>query len=89
MATNHNTNAERRRHIATALQESISAGDLDRAVDTVGVAHLTGQAVITVQQQRGRGEGPPFFRIGRSVRYRLGDVLAYRDANTVGKKVAK
>ena len=30
-----------------------------------------------------RGDGPPMVRIGRSVRYRYGDVLAWIEANRV------
>ncbi len=70
---------------AASLQRSIANGELDRACDTHDVAHLYGCAEITIQQQRARGEGPRFFRVGRSVRYRLGDVLAERDAKMAGK----
>ena len=61
----------------------------EAALDSHQVGEYLGKSIVTLAQYRMRGEGPPFFRIGRSVRYRLGDVLAYRDANTVGKKVAK
>jgi predicted DNA-binding transcriptional regulator AlpA len=61
--------------------------DLERAVDTHEVARLLGLAEITIVQLRLRGEGPRFFRAGRrQVRYRFGDVLAYRDARSVGKR---
>jgi hypothetical protein len=36
-----------------------------------------GVSVRTLQAARVRGSGVPFVRIGRSVRYRLEDVLAY------------
>ncbi len=63
-----------------------NALDLERAIRVADVGRILGQAEITVHQQRARGEGPPFFRVGRSIRYRLGDVLAYRDARVVGRK---
>jgi len=64
-----------------------SPTDPELAIDTPWAARLLGLANITLHQIRARGEGPPFFRIGRTVRYRLGDVLAYRAARTVGGKL--
>lgn len=72
-------------HDATAA----ASIDLESAIDTNQTGEILGLAPITLTQRRMRGEGPAFFRVGRSVRYRLGDVLAFRDANTVGKKVSK
>ena len=60
--------------------------DRERAIDTKQVSELLGVAGITLAQMRLRGQGPRFFRVNsRTVRYRLGDVLDYRDARTVGK----
>jgi hypothetical protein len=60
--------------------------DDERAIDARAVAELLGLSVITLQQMRRRGDGPAWFRTarGRAVRYRLGDVLEYRAARTVG-----
>lgn len=59
--------------------------DHELAIDTRQTARILGLAPITLHQMRARGGGPKFFRCGtRTVRYRLGDVLAYRDARTVG-----
>ena len=61
--------------------------DLERAIDTKQMCELLGIAPITAIQWRQRGEGPRFFRAGRRhVRYRLADVLSWRDARTVGKR---
>lgn len=51
---------------------------------------ILGVSPMTLKIWRVRGEGPPFFRIGntRTVRYVRADVLAYRNAAIVGKKVA-
>ena len=54
------------------------------AISTRQAAGIIGRAEITLHQMRARGEGPRWWKIGRSVRYRLADVLAYRDARTVG-----
>jgi hypothetical protein len=37
----------------------------------------------TLAQQRYRGIGLPYIRVGRAVRYRWADVQAYLDARTV------
>lgn len=41
------------------------------------VQQLTSLAASTLEQYRLRGGGPPFVRIGRSVRYRLSDVVRF------------
>ena len=60
--------------------------DLETAIDSRETARILGLSPVTLQQLRARGDGPPFFRIGRTVRFRLGDVLAWRDERTVGRK---
>jgi hypothetical protein len=44
------------------------------------LAKRWGVSVRTLQAARVKGSGVPFVRIGRSVRYRLEDVLAYERA---------
>lgn len=48
-----------------------------RAVDEKVVEAITGRAVGSLRNDRSAGVGIPFFRIGRSCRYRLSDVLQY------------
>jgi hypothetical protein len=50
-------------------------------------AHL-GCSRVTLQQHRSRGEGIPFLKIGRAVRYSLRDVRTYIAANTRGRRPA-
>jgi hypothetical protein len=59
--------------------------ELERALTAREAGSILGLHEITMQQKRARGEGPPWFRCGRAIRYRLGDVLAFRDARMVGK----
>jgi predicted DNA-binding transcriptional regulator AlpA len=59
--------------------------DRERALDVSQVVALTGHAAITLAQWRAHGKGPAWFRCGRSIRYRLGDVLDWRNARTIGK----
>jgi hypothetical protein len=44
------------------------------------LAERWGVSIRTLQATRVKGGGVPFVRIGRSVRYRLEDVLAYEQA---------
>jgi predicted DNA-binding transcriptional regulator AlpA len=43
-----------------------------------GVADLLCQSVRTVQKWRVTGQGPSFYKFGRSVRYLTSEVLAWR-----------
>lgn len=38
----------------------------------------------TIERRRARGDGPPFVKIGRLVRYRLEDIEAYERQQTRG-----
>jgi predicted DNA-binding transcriptional regulator AlpA len=60
----------------------------ETAIAESQAAEIVGYATITLTQRRLRGDAPPHFKIGRSVRYRLGDVLAWRDARMVGRQTA-
>ncbi len=46
--------------------------DPDRLLNEAQLAQLTNLSVRTLQAWRLRGEGPPFIKIGRSVRYKRG-----------------
>ena len=46
-------------------------------------ALLLGVMPRTLQCWRGEGKGPAFVRLGRAVRYRLGDLRAFQDAGRV------
>jgi hypothetical protein len=59
--------------------------DPEQAVPTSIASRILGLDEVTLQQRRAKGLEPRFFRIGRTIRYRLGDVLAFRDARMVGK----
>jgi hypothetical protein len=48
------------------------------------VAYRQCRSVKTLQNQRVAGGGIPFLKLGRSVRYRLCDVIAWEAARLVG-----
>jgi len=62
--------------------------DPDRLLDEGTVADLICHSVRTIQKWRVSGCGPQYVKLGRSVRYRRGDVLAWvesgRRAHTSG-----
>ena len=62
--------------------------EFERAITTRQCGDILGLDEVTLQQRRARGLGPRFFRIGRTIRYRLGDVLAFRDARMIAKAEA-
>lgn len=43
---------------------------------------FTGKTVAQLAQHRFHGDGPPFVKFGRSVRYRWSDVQAWLEAST-------
>lgn len=47
------------------------------------ISKLLGCEVKTLQAWRSRGGGPPFIRVGRLVRYRPQDVLAWTNSRRV------
>ena len=51
-------------------------------LDEKETAILTSQSPKTLESWRNRGEGLPFLKLGRRVRYRLSDVLRFLDQNT-------
>ena len=54
--------------------------DRQRLLTEQQVAERQGRAVKTLQNQRVTGDGIPFVKLGRSVRYRLSDVEAWEAA---------
>lgn len=51
-------------------------------LNTDALAAELGLAPITLRKLRMRGDGPPFVKVGRSVRYRADDVRAWLSART-------
>ena len=47
------------------------------------VAEMTGVALSTLRNQRFLGEGMPYVKLGRSVRYSLSDVIDHMEKHKV------
>lgn len=53
--------------------------DRTRVVDTEGAAERLGITPETLRNWRWRGDGPPFLKLGRAVRYRLSELSDWLD----------
>jgi predicted DNA-binding transcriptional regulator AlpA len=53
-----------------------------RHLDTKEAADWLGLSARTLERWRLTGEGPPFRKLGRSVRYAIADLVAFADART-------
>lgn len=86
-AANQNTKSpkKKRTHLPKALLD-IATANPETAITEQQSAEIIGVATITLTQWRHDGKAPRHFKAGsRAIRYRLGDVIAYRDARMVGK----
>lgn len=64
----------------TQQVEEQTTGSIERLLNEAEVATRQGRALKTLRNQRVTGDGIPYLKLGRSVRYRLSDVLAWEDA---------
>lgn len=63
--------------------------DLDALLREQEAADLLCLSIRTLQSWRIRAAGPPFVQVGRAVRYRRRDLIAWIDANTCGGSVER
>jgi hypothetical protein len=54
-----------------------------RYVDEKEVSRITGFALPTLRNDRHRGRGIPYVKRGRSVRYRLDEVIEYMEFHKI------
>ena len=47
------------------------------------VSEITGMALSTLRNNRSKGQGIPYTKIGRSVRYDLDDVIKFMEAHKI------
>jgi hypothetical protein len=52
-------------------------------IDERKLSELTGRSLQTLRNERCRGEGVPYFKIGRNVRYAIDDVVEYLERRKV------
>ena len=60
----------------------------DHVVTTETAAHLLGMSAIALARWRVTGTGPKFLKLGRSVRYRVGDLKTWMAEQEYGSTSA-
>ena len=60
--------------------------DADALLREQDAADFLSLSVRTLQSWRIRLAGPPFVQVGRAVRYRRRDLVAWIEANTIGAR---
>lgn len=71
------------------MRPNINSQDADLLLKEEDAAHLLSLSVRTLQAWRVRMTGPPFVQVGRAVRYRRRDLIAWIDANTIGSPIGR
>lgn len=61
------------------INPSQDAGNLESLIDERALARRWSISTRTLQNQRVAGRGLPFVKIGRAVRYRIADVIAFEN----------
>ena len=57
-----------------------------RYLDTRQASELTGIATVTLERWRVDGEGPPYVKLGRQVKYRTSDLHEFMSSKVVGER---
>lgn len=52
-------------------------------VKDTGAAAILNQGVQTLRNQRHQGTGPPYIKFGRSIRYKVSDLMDYIDRHRI------
>lgn len=52
-------------------------------VDEGRTSQIMGFAVQTLRNWRHLGTGPPYYKVGRAVRYRMKDIISFMEARRV------
>ena len=52
-------------------------------LNEIEVAELTGRALSTLRNERAKGQGIPYIKIGRSVRYDIDDVILFMNSHKI------
>ena len=55
----------------------------EKYINEVQVFEMTDIAVQTLRNHRFQGRGIPYYKIGRSIRYRLDDVIAFMEGHKI------
>ena len=62
---------------------------ISKVVNEHVAAKVTGKSVQTLRNERHLRKGCPYLKLGRSVRYRLDDLIAYLDKHRIDPEAAR
>ena len=61
----------------------IEVQDEDRLVNEVQASKILCRAVQTLRNDRHLRQGPPYIKLGRSIRYRVSDLMGYMEKHRI------
>jgi hypothetical protein len=61
----------------------IEVQDEDRLVNEVQASKIMCRAVQTLRNDRHLCQGPPYIKLGRSIRYRVSDLMDYMEKHRI------
>lgn len=68
-----------------SLRNTTLSIELPRLLSVKQASLYTGLSESTLNNARWRGDGPPYIKLGRTVRYRAKDLLSYIDTREVSQ----
>ena len=75
--------------LRSTTMSSDYTSDPNRLVDTRDAADMLGRHPAVLADWRHQGRGPKYIRDGRSIRYRIGDLIDYIDENTITPEIGR
>jgi hypothetical protein len=75
----------RREMMGMTMQLAINQPDSDALLTEAQAADFLNLSVRTIQAWRNKWTGPVFVRLGRTIRYRRSDLVAWISKNAVGR----
>lgn len=63
--------------------------EADRWVEPLEVERITGKKLQTLANERYRGAGIPYYKVGASVRYKLADVLSFMERHRINPEARR
>lgn len=61
----------------------------DLVVDDIKASKILKRAVQTLRNDRHLCQGPPYIKLGRSIRYRVSDLMDYLDKHRIDPEAAE
>jgi hypothetical protein len=63
--------------------------ETDRWIEPPEVQEITGKKLQTLANERYRGTGIPYYKLGSSIRYKLSDVIGYMERHRINPEARR